>query len=707
MGFLILKSQAPWIYLPLPAPSQSGRLAVSAHEAIEAEVPGGFRAGRVLGRAVLDTSRLTPGESQVMGVIGTRDAGLRQYGISLSTSIRHLPLGNAATEVISGLTIRDLPDRWQGLAAFDVIVWSRGGSDTDPNALDADRARALREWVARGGHLVVLLPPVGQTWTAGTGRNPLADMLPAVRIERQEGVSLEPYRALLTLRETSPLPREAVLHTLTPREGATASEASPLLTGPDGAPVAVRRIVGTGMVTVIGLDIGAEFFRERDALDAETIWHRVLGKRHSLETLEEVKDRDFPLSAALQRRVASDLDAEFESAIDFTGDAGKGVLLGLGVFALYWLIAGPLGFFLLTKAGHRSRAWLAFLATSAVFTAIAWAGATIMRPNSVRATHLTYLTGVHGSDRQSARSWLSVLVPSYGEATLRVGEEPSSDLLSVWTPPPPASIEGGFPDNRGYTVEARNPSAVTVPVRSTIKQFAANWSGPPVANLPRPVREPGEVGEPTITLTDADQGLLAGQLIHDLPGALDDLLVITVAGQRGLVAPATIAPAWLPARVYMDALADPWQPGTRLDLAEVTGASRAGQRSGLIWLGARAANGIDRGFGPEDPRRSGSVTDRLLAVNFYDMLASPPFLMNENQSKPSPIPAVRDAQGLDLSAWFTQPCVIVVGILNQTEGDLPLPLTVDGRTVPASGRTVVRWIYPLEPSPPRYLDPAP
>ena len=51
------------------------------------------------------------------------------------------------------------------------------------------------------------------------------------------------------------------------------------------------------------------------------------------------------------------------------------------------------------------------------------------------------------------------------------------------------------------------------------------------------------------------------------------------------------------------------------------------------------------------------------------------------------IPAVRDAQGLDLSAWFTQPCVIVVGILNQTEGDLPLPLTVDGRTVPASGRT--------------------
>ena len=189
------RARSVWLYAPMPYPSQIGRLSVSAHEAIETE--GGFRAGRVLGRAVIDTTALVQGESAMIGVIGTRDAGLRQYGVAIVGPIRHTPLGNAATEVVTGLNLRDIPDRWQGLAPYSVLVWSRGGADTDPNALDADRARAIREWVTRGGHLVVLLPPVGQTWTAGAGRNPLSDLLPAVRVERREGVSLEPYRPLL------------------------------------------------------------------------------------------------------------------------------------------------------------------------------------------------------------------------------------------------------------------------------------------------------------------------------------------------------------------------------------------------------------------------------------------------------------------------------------------------------------------------------
>lgn len=697
------RPRGAWLYAPLPDPTQATRLTVTAHEAIEDASTAGFRAGRVLGRAVIDTSRLVQGESGLIGVVGSRDAGLRQYGLGITTSIRHLALGHATTEIIAGLTLRDLPDRWQGLDQFDVLVWSRGGPDTDPNALDADRARAIREWIQRGGHLVVLLPPVGQAWTAGTGRNPLADLLPAVRIERREGIPLEPYRPLLTLRDDARLPRQAIVHTLTPLPDATTAEASPLLAGPDGVPVVVRRLVGTGMVTAIGLDITADSLTALDTLDAETIWHRVLGKRHSLESSEEVKDRDLNLFTAIQRRVVSDFDADFEQAIDFRGDAGKGVLLGLAVFALYWLVAGPLGFFLLTKSGHRSRSWLAFLATSAIFTAIAWAGATVLRPNSVRATHLTFLTGVHGTERQNANSWLSVLIPSYGEATIRVGGESSSDLISVWTPPPPAVVGGGFPDNRGYTVSARAPSQITVPVRSTIKQLAAEWSGPPIANMPRPVREPGEPGEPSLVLADAARGQIEGEIIHDLPGDLEDLLVVVVAGQRPLAAPTSIIPVWLPSRVFMDALADPWPAGTRLDLAEVTAGS-PGQRNALTWLSRKLTEGAERTFGPTDPRSAGSPADRYAALGFLDMLGTPAFLENNasTTTRLSPIAAVRTAHGLDLSRWFTQPCVMIIGTLKQSEGDLPYPLTVDGKPVPAKGSTIVRWVYPLEPDPPEY-----
>ena len=42
-------------------------------------------------------------------------------------------------------------------------------------------------------------------------------------------------------------------------------------------------------------------------------------------------------------------------------------------------------------------------------------------------------------------------------------------------------------------------------------------------------------------------------------------------------------------------------------------------------------------------------------------------------------------------------------LVQDEEGALPIPLTVDGASVPARGRTVVRWVYPLEPTPPGYV----
>ena len=79
-------------------------------------------------------------------------------------------------KVARGLSLGRLPDRWQGLAGLDALVWTpdRGGDPADPLAVSGAQLGALREWVYRGGHLVVMLPQVGQTWT----RSPLADLLP-------------------------------------------------------------------------------------------------------------------------------------------------------------------------------------------------------------------------------------------------------------------------------------------------------------------------------------------------------------------------------------------------------------------------------------------------------------------------------------------------------------------------------------------------
>jgi hypothetical protein len=68
----------------------------------------------------------------------------------------------------------------------------------------------------------------------------------------------------------------------------------------------------------------------------------------------------------------------------------------------------------------------------------------------------------------------------------------------------------------------------------------------------------------------------------------------------------------------------------------------------------------------------------------------------------------RITHGYDLSAWLTQPCVIVIGQMQQADpAQPPVPLFVSTggsfREVKSSGRTLVRWIYPLPADPPRFV----
>lgn len=703
------RARAAWIYGKLPFHAGAGRLTITAHEALEDASPElggelGFRAGRVLGRVWIEPDRLIAPESGLLGVIGASDFALRQYGVTLQPNERWLPLGHEHTEVVTGLTIDDIPDRWQGLAPYETLVWGRG-PDADPGSLGPDRARSVMEWVRRGGHLVVVLPPVGQEWTVAA-RNPLAPVLPRVRIERREGVPLDPYRALLTLDTGAPLPSSSVVHAFTPLAEADRLEAMRVLDGPDGACVVARRLVGAGMVTLVGLDLASGALVSAGVLHAEAFWHRVLGRRHPLDSFEQVRARDSDLAAAIQQRAISDYDADIENEINRTGDASAGVLLSLVVFSAYWLLAGPVGFAIIKRNGWRAHAWVGFLAMIGLFTAIAWAGATALRPKRIEGTHLVFLDEIHGTGVQRARAWMSVLVPEYGEATIAVGGSQSDDLIAPWEPAG-AGAGVGFPDNRPYRIAARRPSAMRVPVRSTIKQIRADWAGEGLWRMPEPVREPGSEGPASLRLGDAANGLVIGELVHNLPGPLTDVLVVVITGQRE-VAQGGRGPTWMPAISYMDTPSQPaWAPGERLDLRRVTGNVERTpiERSSLNWFSDRALIGVGRGFTAEGVVRSADPASRFTALSFMQMLGAPDFRAFRSRGRASPLAARRETHGLDLSRWFTQPCVIIIGHLEQASGDSPVPITVDQQPVRSRGRTVVRWVYPLEPAPPRWADP--
>lgn len=727
-------SQPLWMYIRLPSRFKQGEiLTVNAYEALER--PGGgaaaerwaYEAGRQLGTARITPRAVLRSGDGILGIAGARFLGLMKYAGVPGRS--ELPTGHERTEVVSRLDAESLPDRWMGLAQFDVIVWN----EPPPGTLTSDRAQALREWVQRGGHLVVVLPRVAQTWTDETN-NPLYDITPRVRVTRREGVDLAPYRNLITKsRDEVPMPSAEVLQTFTPLDGAERQEAMPVLsgveqespTGPIRETLAVRRIVGVGMVTLVGLDVASRWMTERALPDPEAFWHRILGRRGELWTPSEYQASQSKLRIA-SPDIPTTVDRDIAGDIAMTGFAATGVFMGFVVFIAYWLVAGPLGYAVLRRSGQVRHAWLAFVAAAGLFTALAWGGATAIRPGQLKAQQFTIIDHVYGQGIQRARVWSSLLIPQYGEATVSVGDPATKagsqfhNSIVPWETE--SSTTGGFPDARGYVIDSKSPDQITVPTRSTVKQFQIDWLGASRLKMPAPQPIPGKEGLPGLEIAqESARPVLHGILSHDLPGELSDVTIFVVKAQKEVnrsLLRSERGP--LLADIFAARLSNPWPAGAPLDLSTAIGPLvQVGSVDGDLRSGEKFFQQITRDLGRTDQVEGVSddgarFWNRLLAVTFFHQL-EPPEILPENRQATfgnSRRWAQRKvAHGYDLSAWITQPCVVVVGQLTtESVGPAPVPLFVSTggsfREVKAAGRTVVRWIYPLSPAPPLFTSPS-
>lgn len=696
-------------------------LIVTVHEdagVVDAGAPTELarRPGRLLGRLPVEgpvaSNRLRPGTVGMMAVVGPRALGLRAYSLRTGAENHHA-MGHEVTEIVDGITPADLPDRWMGLAPFDVVVWGAG----EVSELQERRADAIMNWVQRGGHLVIVLPVVGQTWFSESA-NPLSAIMPEVVATRREGEAMAGYRPLLTNRLGGTFPARGVVHVFSPRPDATQHAAMPILSGPDGAAVVVRRLVGTGMVTLVGLDLNQTALAQFENIDADVFWHRVLGRRGNY-TPSPVAAQGAP--AVVQRRAEWVTDRDIGSLISITGKSAIGALVGFLVFALYWLAVGPPMYYLLKRKDMHRMAWLGFAAGTAVFTGLAWGAATLLRPARVEATHFTILDHVHGQRTQHARAWASVLIPRYGAARLSVGEptgeaERSLSTIAAWDDPLDESgNRGAFPDVRGYPIDTLSPDAISVPVRSTVKQVLLDWAGVPSWQMPLPQAEPGSTTDPaappTLTLTqdwmpNTSRPLVQGWLTHNLPGPLQDGRVIVVRRQTRLTGNPS---ALMHAAANAYALPPSWPAGTPLDLSVYTNAQ--GPNALAAFVDQQLPNRLTRTLVPGQAEEGdgSSLFQRMWAMMMMHQLPPPLLQTQANLLDEGPPVALRNAtHGLDLSRWLTQPCVIVVGFVGgdgSTPQASPVPLFVDGEAAPTRGLTLVRWIYPLPANPPEVGSP--
>jgi len=267
------------------------------------------------------------------------------------------------------------------------MVWT----DATPGGLTLESGNALREYILRGGHLIIILSPNSNDWNLGSvATTSLHDLLP----------SQLPSTKVLTLRELIPVlskrdpasippdPKKNIEVTIRTFENVDNSY-QPMIVLPEPNPlvVAVQRLYGFGRITLVGIELYSGQLstpalrigdKGGEIIEADRVWNRILGRRrHTLlnqqfKALEDAKT----LNSLISNRSIYNFSRGnlVIDKIKLAGKAAAGLFLALVLFGVYWCLAGPVGFIILKHYKRIKHAWVVFAGTSALFAIIAYGG---------------------------------------------------------------------------------------------------------------------------------------------------------------------------------------------------------------------------------------------------------------------------------------------------------------------------------------------
>ncbi len=279
------------------------------------------------------------------------------------------------TAVLVPLTSADLPDRVQGWAGLDRLVWQ----DTDAASLNTDQLAALGRWVAAGGRLVIV---------GGTSGPDSLNAIPE---------DLLPYRPTGVL-DVDPTLLRPVLGTLPGGAAPVAAlvgspgKGRPLVTSGDRV-AAADMPYGSGFVTLLGFNPLSGWIAADSTVEVP-LWRRLLPQRSG--TVVALTDDSQLVSGAASL-----------PSLSLPPTSGLLVLL----FG-YILLIGPVNYAVLRRLDRREWAWATVPALILVFTAGSFGIGAVTRGSSVIIHEVAIVRGAPGTDLASAQSWLGIFSPT-------------------------------------------------------------------------------------------------------------------------------------------------------------------------------------------------------------------------------------------------------------------------------------------------------
>ena len=659
-----------WLYAKLPA-------ATDLKASWRINVIDG-NSGATLATQEVRAAEIIPAHTRVIGVTSSQSLGLDRYA--------HPVTQHEECRVIRGVNPMDLPDRWHGLSLMQALIWTADGGDPGSTPISVETIRAIKNWVKRGGHLVVSFGGVGEAWFESS----LRDMLPPVSVKRSYGVKVPQWLGNPDAGTSVPPIDVKFFEVLT----ADAHKVSVLLRDAEDRALVVAANFGFGCVTLIGVDLADPVIKMIKPPQENGLWSQVFHWQtpaYSKSYLDQALQQRRMLAPQYRQKVK--LDRFIPRIIAMHGTATSALLAAMILFGLYWLVAGPVSVAVLKRRDQLQHSWMVFLGVICVASVCAWGGAWTMRPLKTSISHFTVLDFDARSSYVHGQSWMSVLVPKHKNVEVAIGAQNVDLGTSVLSSPGThhGGREGGFVDRRVYEINGVSPSQVIVPIRATAKQFEIDYLG-------RSISSGHGVGTNTSVMRIEELHMKAewptGKLVHNFPGTLNNVLVVYCAGDGQIPVVWRLDTPWLPGGEMMLHPSETPQP-----LVQPYRYDREGVR---LWksegyLGRLMAFKTGQNWGGQEPvgaiLADSEIVQAVEMLSFFDMLPPPDFLNTKFASRVVNY-GRRFGRALDLTQLVALRCLIVIGHLN--DSPMLLPVTVDGTVVSSSGRTVVRWVCPLE-----------
>lgn len=396
--------------------------------------------------------------------------------------------------------VQQLPALPEALAQIDLIMLT----NIDSEALTLTQIDALRQYVLRGGHLIVT---GGTAWRSTVAS--LGDLLPFLPSRAETGITAEGLADFVgvdgaNLNQETPVTRGEL------REGAQ------ILAQTDAdIPLLVRHRMGAGVVDFLTVDPTLEPLRSWEALPR--LWLTMLITRPA--TVGWTKGLvDFNEGATA---ISILPNVELLPTVD-------SMLLYL---AFYIVLVGPVNYWVLSRLNRRGLAWVTIPLLIIGFSALSWTVGFNLRGNDVILSRLTVVQSWQDEDDAFMTQLIGVLSPRRATYSLFDTSEDMRPLRVL----PPLAQTGILAQNI-----SQSSSDIVQDAVFSARDFAVDGGIFANFSIEGRVDAPAIGGRLTLTYEDEETQALRGVIRNDSDITLQDAVLLYRGGVYNFDAP--IAP---------------------------------------------------------------------------------------------------------------------------------------------------------------------